>query len=212
MSLFEVLSANEPELAKQRASVRDFLRADRAEFGWGQLSTHGWASGTRGSAPPSTVQSPPNCRYAVRGAAACRPSVRSTQQPPCPSSIPASVCSSVARSASFRRSSTLWPAWPARSNVHGPRIRLGANRIRGHRCKGRGRPSGRAGHHDRASAARSDRRHHSTPTVVGDHAGAELDSGLRHHRTPRASPRPHGPGGRRAVGPRYRQSGFNENS
>jgi alkylation response protein AidB-like acyl-CoA dehydrogenase len=28
------LSANEPELAKLRGSVRDFLRADRAEFGW----------------------------------------------------------------------------------------------------------------------------------------------------------------------------------
>jgi alkylation response protein AidB-like acyl-CoA dehydrogenase len=28
------LSANEPELAKLRASVRDFLRADRDEFGW----------------------------------------------------------------------------------------------------------------------------------------------------------------------------------
>ena len=34
MSSFEALSANEPELAKLRASVRDFLRADRAEFGW----------------------------------------------------------------------------------------------------------------------------------------------------------------------------------
>ena len=34
MSSFDALSANEPELAKLRASVRDFLRADRAEFGW----------------------------------------------------------------------------------------------------------------------------------------------------------------------------------
>jgi len=34
VSSFEALSANEPELAKLRASVRDFLRADRAEFGW----------------------------------------------------------------------------------------------------------------------------------------------------------------------------------
>ena len=34
MSEFEALCANEGELAKLRASVRDFLRADRAEFGW----------------------------------------------------------------------------------------------------------------------------------------------------------------------------------
>ncbi len=34
MSSFDALSANEPELAKLRATVRDFLRADRAEFGW----------------------------------------------------------------------------------------------------------------------------------------------------------------------------------
>ena len=34
MSSFDALSANEPDLAKLRASVRDFLRADRAEFGW----------------------------------------------------------------------------------------------------------------------------------------------------------------------------------
>jgi alkylation response protein AidB-like acyl-CoA dehydrogenase len=34
VSSFDALSANEPELAKLRASVRDFLRADRAEFGW----------------------------------------------------------------------------------------------------------------------------------------------------------------------------------
>jgi acyl-CoA dehydrogenase len=31
---FDALSANEPELMKLRASVRDFLQADRAEFGW----------------------------------------------------------------------------------------------------------------------------------------------------------------------------------
>jgi acyl-CoA dehydrogenase len=34
VSSFDALSANEPELAKLRASVRDFLQADRAEFGW----------------------------------------------------------------------------------------------------------------------------------------------------------------------------------
>jgi alkylation response protein AidB-like acyl-CoA dehydrogenase len=34
VSSFDALSANEPELAKLRASVRDFLRADRVEFGW----------------------------------------------------------------------------------------------------------------------------------------------------------------------------------
>jgi alkylation response protein AidB-like acyl-CoA dehydrogenase len=34
VSSFDALSANEPELAKLRGSVRDFLRADRAEFGW----------------------------------------------------------------------------------------------------------------------------------------------------------------------------------
>jgi alkylation response protein AidB-like acyl-CoA dehydrogenase len=34
VSSFDALSANEPDLAKLRASVRDFLRADRAEFGW----------------------------------------------------------------------------------------------------------------------------------------------------------------------------------
>ncbi|NDJ90070.1 MULTISPECIES: acyl-CoA dehydrogenase family protein [Mycolicibacter] len=34
MPSFEALCANEPELAKLRASIRDFLRADRAEFGW----------------------------------------------------------------------------------------------------------------------------------------------------------------------------------
>jgi acyl-CoA dehydrogenase len=34
VSSFDALSANEPELAKLRASVRDFLRSDQAEFGW----------------------------------------------------------------------------------------------------------------------------------------------------------------------------------
>ncbi|MGV0793217.1 acyl-CoA dehydrogenase family protein [Mycolicibacterium sp. XJ1819] len=34
MDSFAALGANEPELAKLRASVRDFVTADRAEFGW----------------------------------------------------------------------------------------------------------------------------------------------------------------------------------
>ncbi|MGH9059817.1 MAG: acyl-CoA dehydrogenase family protein, partial [Acidimicrobiales bacterium] len=34
MSDFDALCANEPELAAVRASVREFLAADRAEFGW----------------------------------------------------------------------------------------------------------------------------------------------------------------------------------
>jgi alkylation response protein AidB-like acyl-CoA dehydrogenase len=34
MSSFDELSAREPELVKLRAEVRDFLRSDRAEFGW----------------------------------------------------------------------------------------------------------------------------------------------------------------------------------
>ena len=34
MSQFDALRANEPELAQLRASVREFVRADRAEFGW----------------------------------------------------------------------------------------------------------------------------------------------------------------------------------
>ena len=34
MSHFDALRANEPELAKLRASVREFLRADQAEYGW----------------------------------------------------------------------------------------------------------------------------------------------------------------------------------
>lgn len=34
MSQFDALRADEPELAKLRASVREFLEADRAEHGW----------------------------------------------------------------------------------------------------------------------------------------------------------------------------------
>lgn len=34
MSSFAALTANEPELSKLRASVREFLQADRTEFGW----------------------------------------------------------------------------------------------------------------------------------------------------------------------------------
>ncbi|OBI19251.1 acyl-CoA dehydrogenase family protein [Mycobacterium sp. E2497] len=34
MIQFDALRANEPELAKLRASVREFLQADRAEYGW----------------------------------------------------------------------------------------------------------------------------------------------------------------------------------
>lgn len=34
MSSFDALSANEPDLLKLRAAVRDFLGADQAEFGW----------------------------------------------------------------------------------------------------------------------------------------------------------------------------------
>jgi len=34
VSQFDALRANEPELAQLRASVREFVRADRAEFGW----------------------------------------------------------------------------------------------------------------------------------------------------------------------------------
>lgn len=40
---FAVLCANEPELAKLRASLREFLEADRAEFGW-QASVDAWLS------------------------------------------------------------------------------------------------------------------------------------------------------------------------
>lgn len=38
---FDALRANEPELAKLRASVREFLAADRAEFGW-QPAVDSW--------------------------------------------------------------------------------------------------------------------------------------------------------------------------
>jgi alkylation response protein AidB-like acyl-CoA dehydrogenase len=41
MTSFEALCANEPQLAKLRASIRDFLRADRAEFGW-QPAVDSW--------------------------------------------------------------------------------------------------------------------------------------------------------------------------
>jgi len=40
---YEALCANEPELAKLRDSLRDFLAADRAEFGW-QPSVDAWLS------------------------------------------------------------------------------------------------------------------------------------------------------------------------
>jgi alkylation response protein AidB-like acyl-CoA dehydrogenase len=41
VSSLDALSANEPELAKLRASVRDFLQADRAEFSW-QPAVDSW--------------------------------------------------------------------------------------------------------------------------------------------------------------------------
>jgi alkylation response protein AidB-like acyl-CoA dehydrogenase len=41
MSSYDALCANEPELAKLRTSVREFLRADRAEFGW-QPAVDSW--------------------------------------------------------------------------------------------------------------------------------------------------------------------------
>ena len=41
MSSFDVLSAREPELVKLRFAVRDFLRSDRAEFGW-QPAVDSW--------------------------------------------------------------------------------------------------------------------------------------------------------------------------
>jgi alkylation response protein AidB-like acyl-CoA dehydrogenase len=44
MSSFEVLCANEPELAKLRDAVRDFLRADRDEFGW-EPTVDSWLAG-----------------------------------------------------------------------------------------------------------------------------------------------------------------------
>ena len=43
MNSFDVLCANEPELAKLRASVREFLHADREEFGW-QPTVDSWLS------------------------------------------------------------------------------------------------------------------------------------------------------------------------
>ncbi|MDT5241549.1 MAG: hypothetical protein QOD97_3747 [Mycobacterium sp.] len=41
MSSFDALSAREPELVKLRFAVRDFLRSDRAEFGW-QPAVDSW--------------------------------------------------------------------------------------------------------------------------------------------------------------------------
>ena len=41
MSSFDALSAREPELVKLRYAVRDFLRSDRAEFGW-QPAVDSW--------------------------------------------------------------------------------------------------------------------------------------------------------------------------
>ena len=40
---YDALCANEPELAKLRSSLRDFLAADRAEFGW-EPSVDAWLS------------------------------------------------------------------------------------------------------------------------------------------------------------------------
>ncbi|MBJ7336369.1 acyl-CoA dehydrogenase family protein [Mycolicibacterium sp.] len=44
MSSFDELSAREPELIKARHAVRDFLRSDRAEFGWQPL-VDSWMTG-----------------------------------------------------------------------------------------------------------------------------------------------------------------------
>jgi alkylation response protein AidB-like acyl-CoA dehydrogenase len=44
VSSFEALTAREPELAKLRFAVRDFLRADRVEFGW-QPGVDSWLAG-----------------------------------------------------------------------------------------------------------------------------------------------------------------------
>ena len=44
MSSFDELSAREPELVKLRHGVRDFLRSDRAEFGW-QPGVDSWLAG-----------------------------------------------------------------------------------------------------------------------------------------------------------------------
>jgi alkylation response protein AidB-like acyl-CoA dehydrogenase len=43
VSDFEALCANEPELAKLRTSIREFLAADRAEFGW-EPAVDSWLS------------------------------------------------------------------------------------------------------------------------------------------------------------------------
>ena len=43
-SSFDALSAREPDLAKIRFAVRDFLRSDRAEFGW-QPGVDSWMTG-----------------------------------------------------------------------------------------------------------------------------------------------------------------------
>jgi acyl-CoA dehydrogenase len=43
VSDFEALGANEPELAKLRTSIREFLAADRKEFGW-QPTVDSWLS------------------------------------------------------------------------------------------------------------------------------------------------------------------------
>ena len=40
---FEALNVNEPELAKLRGALREFLIADRAEFGW-QPAVDAWLS------------------------------------------------------------------------------------------------------------------------------------------------------------------------
>ncbi len=44
MSSFEALSARDPDLVKLRYEVRDFVRADRAEFGWQPL-VDSWMTG-----------------------------------------------------------------------------------------------------------------------------------------------------------------------
>jgi alkylation response protein AidB-like acyl-CoA dehydrogenase len=44
MNSFDVLCANEPELAKLRSAIRDFIHCDRAEFGW-QPAVDSWLSG-----------------------------------------------------------------------------------------------------------------------------------------------------------------------
>ena len=40
MSSFDALSARDPELLKLRLAVRDFVRSDRAEFGWHGTTNH----------------------------------------------------------------------------------------------------------------------------------------------------------------------------